>query len=108
MKIRISELAIMPVYEIAFVAAVVLFVALSFVQVMMRQQVHHARFGNQEVSPLDVRFSNNLFGQYGIWKLHKRAYERSGLRSTFVAASVAFLVSIMVGVCDFLYVRYGL
>ena len=98
----------MPLYEIAFVAAIVLFAALSFMQVMMRQQMHHARFGNQETSPWDVRFSNNLFGQYGIWKLHKRANERSGLRSTFVAASAALLVSIIVGVCDFLYVRYGL
>jgi hypothetical protein len=45
---------------------------------------------------------------YGIWKLHNRAYERSGLRSRFRATSVAFLVSIVVGICDFLYVRFGL
>ena len=67
----------MPLYEIVFVMAVVLFAALSFMQVIMRQQVHQARFGNQEISPWDGRFSNNLLGQYGIWKLHKRAYERS-------------------------------
>jgi hypothetical protein len=97
----------MPLYEIASVMAVVLFAALSFMQVIMRQQVHQARFGNQEISPWDGRFSNNLLGQYGIWKLHKRAYERSGLRSSFVAVSVALLVSIVVGLGDFLYVRYG-
>jgi hypothetical protein len=38
--------------------------------------------------------------------LHKRTYERSALRSSFVAASVAFLVCAIVGVCDFLFVRY--
>ncbi len=97
----------MPLYEIAFGVAVVLFAALAFMQVMMRQQVHHARFGNQEIGPTDVRFSNSLFGQYGIWNLHKRAHDRSALRSSYVAASVAFLVCAIVGVCDFLFVRYG-
>jgi hypothetical protein len=95
----------MPLYEIAFVAAVILFGAISFIQVRMRQQVHHARFGNQKISPWDRHFSNNLLGLYGIWNLHKRAYERSDLRVTLVAVSVAFLVSIIVGVCNFLYVR---
>jgi hypothetical protein len=98
----------MPLYEIAFVAAVILFGALSIMQVRMREQVHHARFGNQRISPWDWHFSNNLLGLYGIWKLHKRSYERSVIRRTFVAASVALLVSIIVGVCDFLFVRYGL
>jgi hypothetical protein len=102
------ELASMPLYEIAFVAAVILFGAISLLQVRMREQVHHSRFGNQQINPWDWHFSNNLLGLYGIWKLHERAYERSGLRSTFAAVSVAFLVSIIVGVCDFLYVRYGL
>jgi hypothetical protein len=74
----------MPLYEAAFVAAVALFAALTFMQVMMRQQVHHARFGSHEISPWNERFSNSLFGQYGIWNLHKRTYERSGLRSSFV------------------------
>jgi len=95
----------MPLYEMAFGVAVVLFAALAFMQVMMRQQVHHARFDNQEISPSDVRFANNLFGQYGIWNLHKRAYKRSALRSVYVAASVAFLVCAIVGVCGFLFVR---
>lgn len=97
----------MPLYEITFGVVAVLFFALVFMQVMMRQQVHHARFGNQEISPSDVRFSSDLFGQHGIWNLHKRAYERSALRSSFVAASVAFLVCTIVGICDFLFVRYG-
>ena len=98
----------MPLYEIAFAAAVILFAALAFMQVIMREQLHQARFGKQQVSPWDWHFSNNLLGLYGIWKSHKGAYERSRLRSTFLAASVAFLLSIIAGVCDFLYVRYGL
>jgi hypothetical protein len=85
----------MPLYEIAFVAAVILFGALSIMQVRMRQQVHHARFGNQQISPWDWHFSNNLLGLYGIWRLHKRAYERSGLRLSFLAVFVALLVSII-------------
>jgi hypothetical protein len=40
--------------------------------------------------------------------LHKRAYERSLLRSSFLAVSVAFLVSVMLAACSFLYLRYGL
>jgi hypothetical protein len=95
----------MSMYEIAFVSAVIFFGALTFIQVRMREQVHHSRFGDQQISPWDRRFSNNLLGLYGVWKLHKRAFERSGLRSAFVAASVAFLVSVIVGVCDFLYTR---
>jgi hypothetical protein len=56
----------MPLYEIAFVIAVVLFGALAFMQERMRQQVHNARFGNQEISPWGLHFSNNLLGLYGI------------------------------------------
>lgn len=97
----------MPLYKIAFGAGVVLFAALSFMHVMMRQQVHRARFGKQEISPSDVRFSNDLFGQYGIWNLHKRAYETSAVWSSFVAASVAFLECVVAGACDFLFVRHG-
>ena len=98
----------MPTYEIASLIVVALFAALSFMQVIMRRQVHQARFGNQEISPWDVRFSNSLLGQYGIWKMHKRVYERSGLRSSFVAASVALLISVIVALGDFLHVRYGI
>lgn len=93
----------MPLYEIAFVIAVVLFGALAFMQEKMRQQVHNVRFGNQEISPWSLHFSNNLLGLYGIWKLHKRAYKQSGIRSSFVAVFVTLIVSLIVGVCDFLY-----
>jgi hypothetical protein len=99
---------IMPLYGIAFVVAVVLLAALVFMQVVMRQQVHHARFGNQQISPWDVRFSNNLFGQFGIWKLHKRAYERSAVRFVFATVSIALLVSTVVGIWDFVYLHSGL
>jgi hypothetical protein len=98
----------MPLYEIAFGVAVVLCAALTFMQVIMRQQVHQARFGNQGISPWDVRFSNDLLGQFGIWKLHKRAYERSALRSSFVTVSVALSVSMIVGIWDLVYLRYEL
>ena len=101
------ELAIMPLYEIAFVVAVALFAALGFMQNTMRRQVHHARFGNTEISPWDVRYSNTLLGQYGIWKAHKRAYARRGVRSSFVTVCVALLVSIILGVWNLLYLRYG-
>lgn len=98
----------MPLYEIAFGVAVILFSALGFMQHVMRQQVHHARFGSQEISPRDVRYSNPLFGRYGIWTLHKHAYERSGLRSSFVGVSLALLLSLTVGLCNLLYRRCGL
>ncbi len=98
----------MTLYEIAFVFAAVLFFALVFMQIMMRQQVHRARFGNQEISPGDVRFSNNLFGQDGIWILHKRTCGRSALRFSFLAVSFALSISLIVGLCDLLYVRHGL
>ena len=97
----------MPTYEIALLTAVVLFAILSVMQIVMRQQVHQARFGNQEISPWDVRFSNNLLGQHGIWKLHKQAYERSLLRPCFTAVSLALLVSILVAIGDFFYARHG-
>lgn len=97
----------MPQYEIAFVVAVILFAALAFLQHIMRQQVHRARFCNQEISPWDVRYSNALLGQYGIWTLHKRAYERSGLRLSFLAILLALLASLVVGFGHLLYVRHG-
>ena len=97
----------MPLYGIAFVVAGIFFAALAVIQHIMRQQVHHARFGNQEISPWDRRYSNPLLGQFGIWTLHKRAYERSGLRLSFLAALLALLVSVILGFCHFLYVRHG-
>jgi len=93
----------MSLYEIAFVIAIVLFGALALMQERMRQQVHHARFGNQQIGPWSLHFSNNLLGLYGIWKQHKVAYKQSGIRSSFVAVFIAFLAFLIVGVCDFLY-----
>ena len=87
----------MPLYEIAFVVAFILFAVLAFVQHIMRQQLHRARFGKQEISPWDERYSNPLLGQFGIWTLHKRAYERSRLRLSFLAILFAFLASLIVG-----------
>jgi hypothetical protein len=93
----------MPLYEIALIVAVILFTALALMQ-LMRQQVHQARFDNQQISPWDVRCSNSIFGQYGIWMLHKGAYQRSGLRLSFLAVLLALLVSLVVGFWHFFYV----
>jgi len=96
----------MRLYEIAFVVAAVLFGALALMQHAMRQQVHHARFGNQEINPWDIRYSNPLLGKYGIWTLHKQAYERSGLRLSFLIIFAAFLASLAVGFWHLLYLRH--
>jgi hypothetical protein len=97
----------MRLYGIAIVVAVILFAVLGFLQHILRQQVHRAHFGNQEISPWDARYSNPLLGQYGIWTLHKRAYERSGLRLSFLAILLALLACLIVGVCHFFFVRHG-
>ena len=102
------ELLLMALHEIAFIAAVILFAVLGCMQHVMRQQVHRARFGDQEISPWDVRYSNPLFGQYGIWTLHNRAYERSVLRSWFVGVSILMLASLVVGLCNLLYMHHVL
>lgn len=93
----------MPLYEIAFAVAVISFAALACIQHLMRQQVHYARFGNQEIEPWDVRYSNPLFGEYGIWKLHKRAHERSALRFSLVGLSLVLLASLVIGLCNLLF-----
>ena len=90
----------MPIYKIAFGVAAVLLVALVFIQVNMRRQVHDANYGNEEVGPWDVRFANNMFGRYGIWNLHKRSFERSTLRSWFLGLFVAWIVSVAVALLD--------
>jgi hypothetical protein len=92
----------MPMYKIAFIVAAALLAVLAFIQVTMRRQVHEANYGNPEISPWDVRFANDMFGQYGIWNLHKRAFERSALRSWFLALSVAWLVSALFAIVGFL------
>ncbi len=95
----------MVLYKIAFGVAVVLFASLAFLQVIMQRQVHHANYGNQEISPWDVRFANNMFGRHGIWNLHRRAYERSKLRSLFLVLAVAWIVSVSVALLDFFSLR---
>jgi hypothetical protein len=95
----------MRLYEIASLIAVGLFAVLAFLQIIMRQQVHDARFGNEEISPWGARFSNGLLGQCGIWKLHRRAYQRSGLRFLSLAVSVALLLFVGAAVYGFFYVR---
>ena len=70
----------------------------------MRRQVHDAKYGvgSPEISPWDVRFVNAMFGEHGIWNAHKKAYERNILRSSFIALSAAWLVSMLVAVLAFL------
>ena len=94
----------MPIYKIAFGVVVVLVTVLAFMQVTLRRQAHEATYGNQGISPRDVRYANSLLGQNGIWNLHKRAYKRSGLRSLFLIVSGMVVLSFLVALCDFLYV----
>src|SRR5689334_8955703 len=93
----------MPLYEKAFILSGVLLVPLAFIQVVMRRQAHDANYGigGSVISPWDARFANAMFGRYGIWSLHKKAYERSVLRLSFVALGVAWLVSVMVATLIF-------
>src|SRR5215467_6195778 len=93
----------MPLHRVAFICSGVLLVPLAVIQVIMRQQVHDANYGigSPEISPWDVRFVNEMFGEYGIWNAHKKAYQRSALRSSFIALSAAWLVSLLVAVVAF-------
>ena len=95
----------MPFYEMSLLMAIGLSAVLAFLQVLMRQQVHQARFGNQEISPWDNRFSNDLLGRSGIWKLHRHVYERSLLRSLFVTVLVALILCVAAAIYGFFYVR---
>jgi hypothetical protein len=96
----------MRTYEMAFGAVLAaLFLALVFIEEAMRRQVHHARYGNQEVSPWSVRYVNEFFGQYGVWNLHRRLYERSGVRLWFWAVLVAFFVCLALAACGYVYLR---
>ena len=90
----------MRTYEIA---VVVLFVLLVLITEMMRRQVHEARYGSQKISPWDVRFVNDLLGQYGIWISHKRLYQRSGLRSPFWAILIALFICLGLGAYVYLH-----
>ena len=82
----------MRTYETAFeVSTVVLLVVLVLIGEMMRRQVHEARYGNQQISPWDRRFVNDLLGRSGIWGFHKQLYQRSSLRLWFLVVLAALL-----------------
>lgn len=69
-------------------------------QVVMRRQAHDANYGigSREVSPWDVRYLNDV---RGIWNAHKKAYERSVLRSVFIALFAAWSGSVLIAVLAF-------
>lgn len=94
----------MPLHVVAFICSGVLLVPLGFIQVIMRQQAHDARYGvgSPEISPWDVRYLNGI---HGIWTAHKKAYEHSALRSLFVALSGVWLVAVLVGAFALLFKR---
>jgi len=91
-------------YEIGIgVSLVVLFFSLVLIAEAMRRRVHEARYQNQQISPWDVRFQNDLLGQYGIWNSHKRLYQRSSLRSWFWTVLIALFVSMVLGAYVYVY-----
>jgi len=95
----------MPLYLIAFAVVIVLLFALAAIQATMRGQVHRAMYGQGDVKPMDVRYTNDLLGSSGIWNLHKRAYQHSQLRYLFWWVLGGCLVCLVLGVFDFLRVR---
>ena len=97
----------MPLDEIAFVVGAVLLGCLSLMQERMLRQVQQSHIGDKEISFWNWHLSHNLLGLPRIWKLHKRTYKRSSLRSWFVAVFITFLVFLIVVVYDLLYVRSG-
>jgi len=91
-------------YEIAAGASLgILFLALALITETMRRQVHEGRYGNEEITPWNVRFVNDLLGQYGIWNLHKQLYQRSALRLLFLGVLVAIAVCLATGACAYLH-----
>jgi hypothetical protein len=90
--------------QVAFICSCVLLVPLAVMQVIMRRQVQNAKYGigSPEISPWAVRFANEMFGSHGIWNAHKRAYERSALRSAFVVVSAAWLAFVLLALVAFL------
>lgn len=93
----------MSLHQVVFVCSALLLAPVAVIQVIMRRQVHEAKYGagSSEISPWDARFVNGMFGKYGIWNAHKNAYEHSTLRVSFVLLAVAWLVSVMVAVVAF-------
>jgi hypothetical protein len=73
----------------------------------MRRQAHDASYGigSPEISPWDVRYLNGMFGKHGIWNAHKKAYERSALRSCYAALLGAWFVAVLVAAVAFFLKR---
>jgi hypothetical protein len=88
------------IHQVAFVCSGVLLLPLAVIQVIMRRQVHDANYGigSPEITPWNVRFVNGMFGRHGIWNAHKKAFERSALRSSFAVLLAAWLASVLVAV----------
>jgi hypothetical protein len=55
----------------------------------------------RKIGPWDVRYLNGMFGKHGIWNAHKKAYERSALRSSYGALLGAWIVAVLVAVIAF-------
>jgi len=93
----------MPLHQVAFICSGVLVAPLAVIQVIMRRQAHDANYGigSPEISPWDVRYVNGMFGKHGIWNAHKKAHERSALRSVFIVLSAAWVASVLVAVLAF-------
>jgi hypothetical protein len=91
----------MALHQVALICSCVLVVLLAVIQVIMRRQAHDAKYGigNHEVSPVEVRYSNDMCA---IWKAHKEVFERSALRSVFIVLFVAWLVFTLVAALSFL------
>lgn len=85
----------MQLYQVAAGTAAIFFLALCFMQVIIRNQVHRAKFGSKEIKPWDVRFGNSFLGPQGTWQLHKRAYKRSTLRSMFIVICAGLIASLL-------------
>jgi hypothetical protein len=94
----------MPLYTAAFICCALLGFPLAVIQVLMRRQVHDAKYGvgSPETGPWNVRFINELFGKNGIWNAHKQAYKRSVTRLAFIVFSAASLISALVALVAFL------
>lgn len=88
-------------YEIAFALSAILMAILGCLTEVMRRQVHRARYGEQDLSPWSVRYVNDAFGRHGILGLHRRVYERSGVRALFWAVFIAFFASVALGIVTY-------
>jgi hypothetical protein len=88
----------MGLYQLAFAAGIVCFFAVAVIQVSLRNQVHRAYYGTQEIRPFDVRFANDLVT---IWKMHKREFETSILRTSLIVGSVGAVLFLGIAALDY-------